>query len=153
VVDDDDVVVVSDGKELHGRKAGRFRPLTSLPAVLLLLIFGLLTHCHASAASSSSSSDEIMRGVGGRYKSPKFNPPHDESSDEDNDPAAASEAAKSSAVTSDDVRRRLMDPAGPRDWLPPFSTIDKSPPAIDDPEFNSGNSSQLSSDRIVCNSA
>lgn len=151
MVDDDDVVVVSDGKELHGRKAGRFRPLTSLPAVLLLLIFGLLTHCHASAASSSSSSDEIMRGVGGRYKSPKFNPPHDESSDEDDDvPAAASEAAKSS-VTSDDVRRRLMDPACARDWLPPFSTIDKSPPV--NPEFNSGNSSQLSSDRIVCNSA
>jgi hypothetical protein len=133
-----DCVVVNDGKELHGRKAGRFRPLTSLPAVLLL-IFGLLTHCHASTASSSSSNDEIMRGVGGRYKSLKFNPPHDESKEDDPHP---SEAAKSS-VTSADVRRRLIDPA--RDWFP-FSII-KSPPDNDD----IGNSSQLNND-LICNS-
>lgn len=77
---DDDDDVVNDGKELHGRKAGRFRPLTSFPVAP---IFGLLTHCCQVSASSSSSSEEIMRGVAGRYKSLKFNPPQSNIDDDD----------------------------------------------------------------------
>lgn len=138
-IEDDDVV--SDGNELHGRSAGRFRPLTSLPLVvlaLLPLIFGFLTHCHASPASSSSSNDEIMRGVGGRYKSLKFNP-HDESGDD------VHPMAKSS-VTSADVRRLLIDAA--RDW--PFMLAASSAKSA----AETGNSSQLNNDLVVvvCNS-
>lgn len=66
----DDVVVVCDvGKELHGRRAGRFL-LTSLPTGEvggLEDLAGLLAggpH-HVDSSSETSSKEEIILGVGG----------------------------------------------------------------------------------------